>query len=439
MKGLILTYLLAAWGTVAGIWYPIVGLYVYIGFAILRPQSIFAFAGDISGISSWVGITMLVGWMFRGFGSWRFGRGRSIVVTLLLFVTWFTLSAIQAIDTDVAFQSMVNVSRFVLPVLMGATLLASPESRRRMIWIIVLAQGYVSFEMNLAYVRGFNIASEGFGGMDNNCFAASLVVTIGPAIALVIASKRWPERLLAGLCTALILHTTLLTFSRGGLMGLLAVGVVAFVMMPKRPSYLGVILLVGLLAIRLTGPQLYARYSSIFASSDERDGSAESRLDLWSDCLKVVGQYPMFGVGPANWRVVASQYGWAEGKSAHSVWMETAAETGIPGSLLLLSFFTIAALKLWPVARTRFTDENRSDVAIATGGVLSAVGFIVSGQFVSVPGLEVPYYVVMVGVAVLKAQKPAPAKVEAARVPSRSLHPAMARLQGMTPTQTPSR
>ncbi len=39
--------------------------------------------------------------------------------------------------------------------------------------------------MNLDYlVKGYNIAGEGFGGMDNNCFGVSLVSTIGPAIAL---------------------------------------------------------------------------------------------------------------------------------------------------------------------------------------------------------------------------------------------------------------
>ena len=54
--------------------------------------------------------------------------------------------------------------------------------------------GYVGFEMNLEYWRGFNIAGEGFGGMDNNCFGVALVTTIGPAIALGLGAKTWFER-----------------------------------------------------------------------------------------------------------------------------------------------------------------------------------------------------------------------------------------------------
>jgi O-antigen ligase len=110
----------------------------------------------------------------------------------------------------------------------------------------------------------------------------------------------------------------------------------------------------------------------------------------------------VFGVGPANWRVISSNYGWSEGKSAHSVWMETAAENGIPGALLLLLFFTSAIVRLWPVARAPANETNRYEVILASGVILAIVGFVVSGQFVSIPALEVPYYLTMLGVAMLK-------------------------------------
>src|SRR5439155_22805021 len=132
-----------------------------------------------------------------------------------------------------------------------------------------------------------NIAGEGFGAMDNNCFGVALVSTIGSAIALGLGAKNWYERGLAAVSTALILHTTLLTFSRGAMVGLIVVGMTAFIIMPKRPKYVAVLVVVGLLALRLTGPQLLARYATTVAESEERDGSADSRLDLLRDCLKL--------------------------------------------------------------------------------------------------------------------------------------------------------
>jgi O-antigen ligase len=221
-------------------------------------------------------------------------------------------------------------------------------------------------------------------------------------MALGLGAKNWYERALAAVSSALILHTTLLTFSRGAMVGLLVVGATAFIMMPKRPKYLAVLALVGLIALRLTGPQLMARYATTVAEGEERDGSSESRLDLWRDCLKLAIEKPLFGVGPGNFPVVAASLGWTAGKQAHSVWMQQAAETGFPGVGLLFIFFALAVIKLWPLARARLTEESRGEIAVASGLIMSIVGFGVAGQFVSLGGLEIPYYAAMIGVVLLK-------------------------------------
>jgi probable O-glycosylation ligase (exosortase A-associated) len=402
VKGLILIYTIAALGSVGALRSPIIGLFIYVGLAVLRPQFIWGWAGNFEGISLYVGIATLVGWILNGFGSKKIGPGRSIVMALLLFTAWMGLSATQAVDKDVAYATLVPLMKFVMPFLIGITILDSEPRARAMLWVIVLSMGYVGFEMNLEYLRGFNIAGEGFGGMDNNCFGVALVSTIGPAIALGLGAKKWHGRVLAGASAALILHTTLLTFSRGAMVGLLVVGATAFVIMPKRPKYLAVLVVVGLIALRLTGPQLAARYATTVADEEERDGSAESRVDLWRDCLKLTMEKPIFGVGPGNFPVVAESIGWTPGKQAHSVWMQQAAETGVPGVLLLVLFFGIAVVKLWPLARARLTEETRSQIAVASGLIMSIVGFAVAGQFVSLGGLEIPYYAVMIGVVLLK-------------------------------------
>jgi putative inorganic carbon (HCO3(-)) transporter len=425
MYGLILTYLITAAGALCALRRPLVGLYVYVGLAVLRPQFIFGFAGDLSSLSLVVGVAVLIGWALNGFGSWHLARGRQIVLALLAFTVWFMVSGLQARDTTASLYSFVELCKIVVPFLVGVTMMEGEKDWRPLLWTIVLAQGYVSLEMNMDYLlKGFNTAGDGFGGMDNNCFGVSLVTVFGLAIALALSSKKWYQRGLAAAAAALILHTTLLTFSRGAMVGLLAVAVTAFVIMPKRPMYIGALLVTTLLAVYFTGPQLAARYATAFgSSSEELNDSSEGRLDLWRDCLTVIEEQPVFGVGPANWRVVAASYGWSEGKSAHSVWMETGAEVGVPGVLALMLFFGGAAVRLWPIARARLTDTNRCEVAVASGVILSIVGFAVAGQFVSVPGLEAPYYVTMLGVAMLKSTtRAAAAGATANVVGQRSLH-----------------
>jgi probable O-glycosylation ligase (exosortase A-associated) len=417
MKGLVLTYIITIIGGIAGLRYPLIGLNVYVGLAVLRPQFIFSFAGDLNYLSLFVGILLLIGWALQGFGSWRFGRARAIVLALVAFTCWYSLSATQAMDPRTAYRGLQELLKIALPFLVGVTLMKGVNDWRPMLWTLVLSMGYVGFELNLAYLtKGFNMAYYGFGGMDNNTFGAGLVTAMGPALALAISARTWLGRGLAALSAALILHTILLTFSRGTFVGFIVMGVVAVIMMPKRPKYLLAIIVVALLAARFTGPQLASRYSTILASSDDRDASAQSRVELWMDCLDVVWAYPILGVGPTNWRNIAASYGWPEGKSAHSVWLETAAEMGVPGFLFLFAFFGIALRRLWPVARAKLDDDNRDQVILASGVVLGIAGFMAAGQFVSVQGLELPYYMVMLGAAMLKAQ-PAPA-VEPVPIPA---------------------
>jgi len=412
VKGLFFIYLATAIGAIGAFRNPVIGLFVYIGFAVLRPTALWGWAGNLDGISQIVGVATLVSWALQGFGSWRIGRGRPIVVALLVFTVWNCLSAVQATSTDYAFGWVIELFKIVLPFLVGVTMMNSEKVARGMLWMIVLIQGYIAYEMNGSYYfYGYNRAQDsGFGGMDGPSFGIALLVTLGPAVALGIAAKKWHERLLAGAAAILILHTTLLTFSRGAMLGLIATAFAAFVIMPKRPKHLGILLLVVLLGLRLTGPELVARFQSSFEASDDRDSSAESRVDLWIDCLKVVESAPFFGVGPHNFPVVAASLGWSEGKEAHSVWMQTAAETGIPGVLALLLFYAFAVVRLWPIAKAPWTDENRYAAASAAGIIISLTGFAVSAQFVSLTGLETPYYITMLAVVVLKTTKLEPSR-----------------------------
>jgi len=441
MKGLILTYILAALSSVASLRYPAIGVMAYVGLGVLRPRFLFSFAGTITDVSFYVGVAMLIGWALNGLGTWRMGRAKPLVAVLAIYVVWYLVSSLLALDSTLAFGTFGPFAKLLMPLVVGLTVLNDDKTLRRTLWTIVLAQAYVGFEMNLSYLKGFNVAAEGFGGMDNNFFGASLVSTVGPALALAITSRGWYERAAAYAATALILHTTLLTFSRGAMAGMLAVGVVGFVLIPKSPRFLAATAIIALLAIRFTGPQLMARYATAFASEEDLDASAESRVELWRDCLKVIEQYPIFGIGPANWQAIASDFGWTKGKSAHSVWMESAAEVGLPGTIALFCFFALPVLWLWPIARAKLTDENRYHVAIATGVVLSGVGFIVAGQFVSAPALEPPYYIAMVGAALLKTRQStvgAPSTASSATA-TRRTNPAVSPLAPPLPMSTAHR
>jgi len=82
MKGLILAYLLSYGGAVVALVFPVVGVCIYAAFSVARPQMLYGWAGDMSGLSRIVGVALLLGWSFKALGRWKFKQVRTPVFAL---------------------------------------------------------------------------------------------------------------------------------------------------------------------------------------------------------------------------------------------------------------------------------------------------------------------------------------------------------------------
>lgn len=401
MIGLILTLLIAYGGAVASLFLPLVGLFAYTLFSIVRPQVMFGWAGGVGQVSQIAGVALLVGWAVHGGGSWRLGRAWRFVILLSGYLASVALSAVFAERSAVAWGEVIERAKVVVPFIAALSLFTDRRWLWAYAWLLVLASGYVAFEMHVAYyIDGYNRAEE-FGLLgDNNSFAISMVVAVGPALFLGFATHRWWLRSLAFLCAALIMHAAIMTSSRGGLLALIITGVVVAIVMPKRPSYVLALVLAAALGVRLTGPQIAARFETTFVDAEERDVSAQSRILMWGYCLDLMAQSPLVGIGPRHFPIVANQFGLTRGKSAHSLWLQTGAEIGVPGLAFLFTFFAAAMLAALRLARSGDAESASLGMYVFSG----LAGFVVSAQFVSLDGLELPFYVVLVGAAAVRQQ-----------------------------------
>jgi probable O-glycosylation ligase (exosortase A-associated) len=402
MKGLVFTYLLTYGGALASLCRPFIGLLVYVCFAIVKPEDMWYWSVPAGNYSRVVALALLAGWAVHGFGNWQLGRARGIVLALMGFWLWTMLRAAFAPNQEVAWQFVEGQSKIFLPFLVGSTIIESLDQLKQLAWVIVLSQGYVGLEMNVAYYGGFNRVREiGFGGMDNNCVAIAMVAGAGMALFLALDAPRWWQKGLASLAALLMGHTVLLTFSRGGMLGLIVTGAVAFLLIPKQPKHYVGLGLAVLLALRLAGAEVQERFGQSFKDeSGGFEGSAQSRLDLWTACWDVMRKEPL-GLGPDHWPLVAHQYGFTRGKSAHSLWLQLGAELGFPGLLCLLLFYGLCVSRLWTVRRW----PGAVDPWLKTFSrmvIASLIGFMLTAQFVSLTGLELPYYTALVGAGVLK-------------------------------------
>ncbi|HEY8504720.1 MAG TPA: O-antigen ligase family protein [Gemmataceae bacterium] len=405
MKGLIFTYLLTYGGAAASLFSPFTGLLVYVCFAILKPEALWHWSVPVGNYSRTVALALLAGWALHGFGNWNFGRARPIVYCLLGYWAWMVLSAFGAAAPERAWAWVEAQSKVLLPCLAGITLIDSTRRLKQLAWVIVLSQGYLAYEFNMAYLAGSNrLEKYGFANMDNNSVAVALVTCCGLGLFLALSTPRWWMKVLALGPVALMIHAVLFSFSRGGMLGLVVTGVVAFLLIPKRPVHYLFLVLTVLGGLRLAGPEVTEEFLSSFADPEQRDVSAESRIELWGICLEVMRDRPLTGLGPWHFPYHAQEFGLTPMKEAHSLWLQTGAELGVPGLLFLLGFYLICLRRLWPVTRESYpaADPWHRDAARMVIAALS--GFIVSAQFVSLAGLETPFYITLIGAGVLKLE-----------------------------------
>ena len=402
MKGLLFTYTLAYGGTFVSLFNPFWGLLAYICFAIIRPESLWHWSVPAGNYSRIVAIGLLAGWIAKGCGDWNFGSARPIAFALLGYWACIVASAIFAANQQVAWDYVILHSKILLPVLVGLTLVDSEKRLRAVAWVIVGSLGFLAFEGNLDhFLGGYRVRFDGMGGMDNNSFCIAMVLGTGVAFFLGLAEKNLWLKWVAFAAAGLMAHVPMFGNSRGGMLALCVLGAVSFILIPKRPAHVAALALGFVIALRLAGPAVWERFETIFSAPEDRDDSAQSRLDLWADGWDVMKTYPMTGAGPDHWPLLAHTYGWPPGKEIHSLWVNAGAELGFLGLTFLSGMYLIT---LWKSGRFALSRHGDGDWTLHTARMTAAglAAFMVAASFVSLDALEPPYHLLILGGGALR-------------------------------------
>ena len=418
--GLLFTLLMTYGGSVVAIFRPYYGFLIYVCFSIIRPESLWFWSVPPGNYSRIIAISFLIGWALHGFGNWSLGSARRPTLALAAFWGWAAISTVFCDFPEVGITFLDNMGKIVLPAIAGLTLINTRRDVYLLAWTIVASFGYVAYDLNNAYFSGFNRLMEiGFGGMDNNSITIGMVAGVGFAFFLGLSETVWWRRYLAYGAAAYMTHCVFFSMSRGGMLGLCVVGIATAVVIPKSLKNIGLVVLGASIAIAMTGPEVLYRFSSIgnntslVAGVDEAqaDWSAESRKHLWGICLRMVAESPVVGKGPDHFPLLVDRYqvgsiykdAFGKGKEAHTLWLQIAAELGIPGVTFLALFYLLTMWELWKFARhDKMDSQGLTPGAPARMVWASLAGFVVSAQFVSLEGLELPYYITVVGLGSLK-------------------------------------
>lgn len=195
---------------------------------------------------------------------------------------------------------------------------------------------------------------------DPNYFAALVLLSAVPALAIVVGGKGATRWLLV---PALLLAATgvVLSFSRGGILGMSA-GIVIVVVAWTRSRLIGLVLVFFLVAASATGlnPFANARVSEVVTerlTSVTTQSSDNHRFLLWGASVDIIQEHPLFGIGAEAFEAEASRRGLTERgqplENVHNAYLNVATELGIFGAVGFLAWLVRIGRDLWATLRRR--------------------------------------------------------------------------------------
>jgi O-antigen ligase len=217
-----------------------------------------------------------------------------------------------------------------------------------------------------------------------------LVITLG------IASKNKAMRVVYFAMAAVFVGANMVTFSRGGFIGLVVCGaVLAWKLGRKYRLNVTIATIVIGGGIILAAPGNYGlRMLSIFIPGLDPVGSSDQRKELLWRSILVTARNP-WGIGIGNFPIVG-----VHDLQSHNAFTQVSSELGILGLAAYLVFMISPYRKLSAIERTLFDrDEHSWFYYLAIGLQASIVGYMVSSFFASVAYNWFIYYLIAYAVA----------------------------------------
>jgi len=322
------------------------------------------------------------------------------VILVLLFCLAGLLSIPLAIDPGQAWHEFSDTFIRCIVIFVVLVNVARTEKRLKGLLLLALVTGvWLSlgaindYRLGLMTVEGYRAGGRGGGIFGNSNDMALFLVTIVPiAIALVLGSRSLARKFLFGGCAILMIAGIVLTYSRGGFIGLLiALGFFAWKAGRRHQVEIVIagLLIVG--AFLALVPSYALRLASILIPSLDPVGSSEARSGELLRSLYVAIRHPVLGIGMGNYAPEMSY----RGLVTHNSYTQVAAEMGAAAFVCYTMFVVTPLRKLGLVARETFGARADSRFYyLAVGLQASLIGYLVCSFFASVAYLWYVYYLV---------------------------------------------
>ncbi|HEY7728610.1 MAG TPA: putative O-glycosylation ligase, exosortase A system-associated [Candidatus Eisenbacteria bacterium] len=344
---------------------------------------------------------------------------RETVLLVLLWVVFLLSTATSAFYPEDAWPQFEKVSKILFGTFITLVVLQDLGRVRLLLWVIALSLGFYGLKGGL-----FAIATRGqyqVLGPANTFIAGN--TEIGLALNMVLPflwilrrelKRRW-LRLAMTAVFFLSVIASLITYSRGALLGLLAV--VLLLVVKNRGRWIAIPLLtIGVTVSAAVLPDSWTQRMETIADYQE-DGSAMGRINAWRLSWHIASDRPLLGAGfqPFTERTYARYLPevLTSSTDAHNIFFQVLAEHGFVGLGVFAALVGSTMLTLGRVqrrARRNPALQRLADYAQIIEA--SMVGYVVSGFFLSRSYFDLFYSLVAITIllsALLRAAERAPA------------------------------
>ncbi|MFC5727770.1 MULTISPECIES: O-antigen ligase family protein [Nocardioides] len=216
---------------------------------------------------------------------------------------------------------------------------------------------------------------------DPNDFAFFLITAL--PFTLWLARTPGLAGRLYGLCGVVLVVATVATFSRGAMLGIGVMVVVALALGLLRPRTL----LVGGVVIVLAVAIGWAAYPDVVDRSlDEKEhvaaANVDSRFTTWTMAAEMTAERPFLGQGPAGFQTEGPRFvpptavEVVQPDVAHQMYLDVAAELGLLGLGTFLAVIGYGVLGAVHARRNPLVRPAADAVLVATAGALVAASFL---------------------------------------------------------------
>ena len=336
-------------------------------------------------------------------------RPREVNMVLLMGLAAL-LSIPLAIDPGEAWGAFVDLAiKTILIFIVLANVLRTERRVKLLFWLVLVVSIYLSVNVIKDYQAGvFKLGAaeqntQRVAGAikalfeNSNELALHLVTIIPISIALALEKKNPIRKIVFFGITLLMISAVIITFSRGGFLGLIAVALVLVRKLGRRSKTTAIgALVLGVIFFLVVAPGSYSgRLATIFDSASDITGSSSQRTQVLKRSILVAIRYPIFGVGLGNFHHKSFQE-----LGTHNAYTQVASETGIAAMVCYIIFLVHPIRKLRMIERELFErKENSRFYYLAIGLQASLIGYMVASFFAAVAYQWYVYYLVAYAIA----------------------------------------